>query len=583
MSKSINGSRLLIEALKQEGVDTVFGYPGGAVIPIFDVLFDEPNIRVILTRHEQAAVHAADGYARSTGRPGVCIVTSGPGATNTATGLATANFDSVPLVCISGQVPRSMIGNDAFQEADTVGITRPITKHNYLVTVREELGAILKKTFYIATSGRPGPVVVDIPKDILNAEGSADYPETITIRGYHPNTRGHHLQIRKAADALIKAQRPLFFVGGGMHISEATEIFTVIQAQTGIPVVSSLMGLGILPSSGDSFLGMIGMHGTYAANMAVQHCDVMFAVGVRFDDRATGELAKFAPEAEIIHVDIDPAAISRNVHVHIPVVGDAKDVFQKLKPLLPAQQLDIALWQEQVGAWKKEHPVTLATGGNRLNPREIIERINTVFPNAIVTSEVGQNQMWAALFYAFKRPRTWLTSGGLGTMGYGFPAALGAQVGNPGSRVIDIAGDGSIQMNIQELATAVIEELPVIVAIFNNGYLGMVRQWQEMFYERRYSSTCLVRNKSCPQTCTFPKDDCPRYTPDFLLLAQAYGAEGLRAGTLAEVDAALETAKGITDRPIVIDFLVEREANVWPMVPAGAGLGEMILEGGVTP
>jgi acetolactate synthase I/II/III large subunit len=583
MSNGINGAELLIKALKQEGVDTVFGYPGGAVIPIFDVLFDEPDIRVILTRHEQAAVHAADGYARSTGRPGVCIVTSGPGATNTATGIATANFDSVPLVCISGQVPRSMIGNDAFQEADTVGITRPITKHNYLITDREEMGSILKKTFYIATSGRPGPVVVDIPKDILNAVGSADYPESITIRGYHPNTRGHLLQIRKAAEALKEAQRPLFFIGGGMHISEATEIFREVQSQTHIPVVSSLMGLGILPRSNESFLGMIGMHGTYAANMAVQHCDVMFAVGVRFDDRATGELAKFAPEARIIHVDIDPAAIARNVDVHIPVVGDARDALVKLKPLLPEKALGVDDWREQISAWQKNYPVTLSTNGNRLNPREVIERINTVFPDAIVTSEVGQNQMWAALFYAFKRPRTWLTSGGLGTMGYGFPAALGAQAGNPGSRVIDIAGDGSIQMNIQELATAVIEELPVVIAIFNNGYLGMVRQWQEMFYDRRYSSTCLMRNKSCPQACTFPKDDCPRYTPDFLLLAQAYGAEGLRATTLDEVDNALETAAGITDRPIVIDFIVEREANVWPMVPPGAGIGDMILEGGVTP
>ncbi len=582
MSENINGSELIIKALKREGVDTVFGYPGGAVIPIFDVLFDERSIRVILTRHEQAAVHAADGYARSTGRPGVCIVTSGPGATNTATGIATANFDSVPLVCISGQVPRNMIGNDAFQEADTVGITRPITKHNYLITDRDELGEILKKTFYIATTGRPGPVVVDIPKDILNAIGPADYPETIAIRGYSPNTHGHLLQIRKAAEALKKASRPLFFIGGGMHISEAGDIFVEVQKRTGIPVVSSLMGLGILKSTEKSFLGMIGMHGTYAANMAAQHCDAMFAVGVRFDDRATGELAKFAPEAEIIHVDIEPSAIARNVHVHIPVEGDARDVLEKMKPLLPETGLRIAAWTELVGGWRRDHPVTLSTNGLRLNPREVIQRINVVFPDAIVTSEVGQNQMWAALFYEFKRPRTWLTSGGLGTMGYGFPAAIGAQAGNPGTRVIDIAGDGSIQMNIQELATAVIEELPVIIAIFNNGYLGMVRQWEEMFYERRYSSTCLVRNKSCPAACPFPRDDCPRYTPDFLLLAKAYGAEGLRATTIEEAERALETAAGITDRPIVIDFLIEREANVWPMVPPGAGLGEMILEGGAT-
>ena len=581
MAEGISGSKLIIESLKREGVDTIFGYPGGAVIPIFDVLFDEPSIRVILTRHEQAAVHAADGYARSTGRPGVCIVTSGPGATNTATGIATANFDSVPLVCIAGQVPRSMIGNDAFQEADTVGITRPITKHNYLVTEREELGPILKKSFYIARSGRPGPVVIDIPKDILTADGPSDNSEGVKIRGYNPNTRGHSLQIRKAADALLQAKKPLFFIGGGMHIAGAAAVFGEILRKTGIPVVSSLMGLGIVESASEDFLGMIGMHGTYAANTAVTNCDLLFAIGVRFDDRATGDLQKFAPRAMVIHVDIDPAAISRNVKVDIPIVGDALHVIDELKSMLMDSVPGIEEWKKQVCEWKRRHPVGLTTGGDRLNPRDIVDLINRLFPEAIVTSEVGQNQMWAALFYNFTRPRTWLTSGGLGTMGYGFPAAIGAQAGNPGTRVIDIAGDGSIQMNIQELATAVIEELPVIVAVLNNGYLGMVRQWQELFYERRYSSTCLVRHKSCPPQCTFPKDDCPKYTPDFVLLAEAFGAEGIRATTIEEAEAALRRAAEITDRPIVIDFLVEREANVWPMVPPGAGIGEMILEGGV--
>ena len=581
MIDQISGSKLIIEALKQEGVDTIFGYPGGAVIPIFDVLFDEPSITVILTRHEQGAVHAADGYARSTGRPGVCIVTSGPGATNTTTGLATANFDSVPLVCISGQVPRNMIGNDAFQEADTVGITRPVTKHNYLVTQRDELGELLKRSFFLATSGRPGPVVIDIPKDILTAEGSSEYPESITIRGYNPNTQGHSLQIRKAADALCNAEKPLFFIGGGMHIAGAAEIFSRIQSLTKIPVVSSLMGLGIMPADNQDFLGMIGMHGTYAANTAIMNCDVLCAIGVRFDDRATGDLEKFATGARIIHIDIDPAAIARNVPVQIPIVGDARHVLETMHSHLSDTRIDA--WLGQVRDWKTTYPVTLSTEGDRLNPREIIEMINELFPDAIIASEVGQNQMWAAQFYRFIKPRTWLTSGGLGTMGYGFPAAIGAQVGNPDRRVIDIAGDGSIQMNIQELATAVIEELPVIIAVLNNGYLGMVRQWQEMFFERRYSSTCLVRRKNCPPGCTFPKGDCPRYTPDFVQLAKAYGAEGLRAETLDEAKAALERARDITDRPILIDFLIEREANVWPMVPPGAGLSDMILEGGIKP
>ena len=581
MGDQISGSKLVIEALKHEGVDTIFAYPGGAVIPIFDVLFDEPSINVILTRHEQGAVHAADGYARSTGKPGVCVVTSGPGATNTTTGLATANFDSVPLVCISGQVPRNMIGNDAFQEADTVGITRPVTKHNYLVTERGELGELLKKSFFLATSGRPGPVVIDIPKDILTAEGTADYPDSITIRGYNPNTRGHSLQIRKAGEVLCGAKKPLFFIGGGMHIADAASVFGQVQAKTGIPVVSSLMGLGILPSNHEDFLGMIGMHGTYAANTAIMNCDVLFAVGVRFDDRATGDLEKFAPGAQIIHVDIEPAAIARNVPVQVPIVGDARFVLETLFAHLTEVRIDG--WREQVKEWKTRYPVTLSTAGDRLDPREVIGLINELFPDAIVASEVGQNQMWAALFYQFSQPRTWLTSGGLGTMGYGFPAALGAQVGNPHRRVIDIAGDGSIQMNIQELATAVIEELPVIIAVLNNGYLGMVRQWQELFFNRRYSSTCLVRHKTCPPDCTFPKDDCPRYTPDFVQLAKAYGAEGFRASTLEEAEAALRSAKEISDRPIMIDFLVEREANVWPMVPAGAGLSDMILEGGVKP
>ena len=580
MSNTISGSRLVVEALKQEGVDTIFGYPGGVVIPLFDALYDEPAIRIVLTRHEQGAVHAADGYARSSGKPGVCIVTSGPGATNTTTGLATANFDSVPLICISGQVPSSMIGNDAFQEADTVGITRPVTKHNYLIISRAELGRTIKEAFYIATSGRPGPVVIDIPKDVFIAEGDVIYPDSVSIRGYNPTTSGHAPQIKRAADALLQAKKPLFFIGGGLHISDGTDIFRDIQKKTGIPVVSSLMGIGCIPSNHQDYLGMIGMHGTFAANNAVMETDLLFSIGVRFDDRATGELSKFAPHATIVHIDIDPAAIARNVRVDVPIVGDARLVLEEMAR--HAHATEIGQWKQRVSEWKRQHPPEIITSGSRLNPQEIVNLISEAFPDAIVSSEVGQNQMWAALFYSFKNPRTWLTSGGLGTMGYGFPAAIGAQIAFPEKRVVDIAGDGSIQMNIQELATAVAERLPVIIAVLNNGYLGMVRQWQELFFKRRYSASCLARNSSCPVVCSEPGEQCPVYSPDFVALAKAYGAEGFRASTLNEAKEALKKAKSITDRPILIDFLIPREANVWPIVPPGAGLGEMILQEGAT-
>ncbi len=570
-----NGAELVVEALKKEGVDTIFAYPGGAVIPIFDVLYSEPEIRVVLTRHEQAAVHAADGYSRSTGKTGICLVTSGPGATNTITGLATANFDSVPIVCISGQVPRNMIGNDAFQEADTVGLTRPVTKHNYLVTDRNELGRIMKEAFFIAGSGRPGPVLVDIPKDIFTAEAGDEYPEEIYIRGFNPVYKGHERQIKKAADALNKAGKPLMFIGGGLHISGAADIFKKIISKIDVPVVSSLMGYGILPKSEKNFLGMIGMHGTYPANMSVMDCDLLFAVGVRFDDRATGDLSKFAPNARIIHIDIDPAAIARNVPVEIPIVGDAKMILTELYPHVKKNNLEN--WHSQIDLWKNEHPLNSGPKGELLSPENIVDLISKIYPDAIIATEVGQNQMWAALFYQFKTPRSWLTSGGLGTMGYGFPAAVGAQIGNPGKRVIDIAGDGSIQMNIQELATAVQERIPVIIAILNNGYLGMVRQWQEMFHDKRYSSTCLRTGHKCDPDCRGTEKNCPVYSPDFIKLADAYGAAGIRAATLEEAEAALIEASKIRDRPIILDFIIEREANVWPMVPAGAGLDEMLF------
>ena len=571
-----SGADLVIEALKVEGVEVIFGFPGGVVIPIFDKLYAEPSLRVVLTRHEQGAVHAADGYARSTGRVGVCLVTSGPGATNTVTGLATANFDSVPLVVITGQVSRNMIGNDAFQEADIVGISRSVTKHNYLVTDRRDLGRILREAFHIAASGRPGPVLVDIPKDVLLESSDAPLPEGVSIRGYNPTMKGHPLQIRKAAETLAKAKRPLFYIGGGLASSGGVPVFRRIVERTGVPVISSLMGIGAFPTDHPLFLGMLGMHGTWAANTAVQNCDLLFAIGARFDDRATGEIATFAPGARVIHIDIDPSSISRNVAVEVPVVGDVRMVLEEMEPSVRAT--DVAAWAAQTAEWKRTHPLAESPDDGRLSPTRVIRALCAAFPEAIYTTEVGQNQMWAALYGTFREPRRFLTSGGLGTMGYGFPAAIGAQLGNPGRRVIDIAGDGSIQMNIQELATAVQEGLPVIVAILNNGYLGMVRQWQELFFDRRYSSVCLMRNGRCPRGCASPGDQCPPYIPDFVKLAEAYGAVGVRVTAEREVEPALARAAKVTDRPVFIDFLVSREANVWPIVPAGKGIDQMLMD-----
>lgn len=573
------GAELVIESLRREGVDTVFAYPGGAVIPVFDVLFDADDINVVLTRHEQAAVHAADAYARTTGKTGVCIVTSGPGATNTITGLATANFDSVPLVCISGQVPRHMIGNDAFQEADTVGITRPVTKHNYIVTEREKLGKCLKAAFHIASTGRPGPVVVDVPKDIFFQQLDEEYPTEITLKGYTSPSKGHKGQVKRAVTAVNKAVKPLFFAGGGINVGDASEIFRKLVKKTGIPVVTSLMGIGALETESPLNLGMIGMHGTYAANLAVSECDLLFGIGVRFDDRATMDLAKFAPNAEIIHLDIDPAAIARNVPVEVPIVGDAQMVMEELLPLL--EEKERPEWHKTVSAWKKEACCINAYEGfdakdpetDNLMPYEVITAVNKVFPDAVVTTEVGQNQMWTALYWDFKEPRTLVTSGGLGTMGYGFPAAVGAAIACKDRRVVAIAGDGSIQMNIQELATAVKSKLPIIIVILNNGFLGMVRQWQQMFNGGRYSSTHLNDRL----TTAGEEKVSMEGSPDFVKLADAYGAEGVRVYNSEDLAAALEKAAGLTDVPIIIDCIIEPEANVWPMVSPGAGLSDMVF------
>ena len=551
----MKGAKLLIDCLEKEGVEVIFGYPGGAVIDIFDELQKSKKIRFILTRHEQGAAHAADGYARSTGKAGVCLATSGPGATNLVTGIATAYMDSIPMVAFTGQVPTSMIGNDAFQEADIVGITRPITKHNYLITDVRELPRIVKEAFYLASSGRPGPVLIDLPKDVQKGETRETYPRSVEIRGYKPNYAGHPRQIKKLAGAIAKSSRPLLYVGGGAIASNAAPEIRALVKKTGMPVTTTLMALGIFPGNDPLSLGMPGMHGTQYANYAIDACDLLISVGARFDDRITGKLDEFAAEATVAHIDIDPTSVSKNIGVDIPVVGDVKAVLKELNKMV--SRPSISAWKKQIAAWKKEYPLSYADDDN-LRPQYVIEEIDKLTGgDAIISTEVGQNQMWAAQFFLYREPRTLLTSGGLGTMGYGFPAAIGAQVGNPGRLVFDIAGDGSIQMNIQELATAVHNRLPVKIIILNNGYLGMVRQWQELFYERRYSGTVLEGN------------------PDFVKLAEAYGAMGMRITEKKKVRAALKKAIAYPG-PAVLDFVVEPEENVWPMVPAGAGIKQMI-------
>ncbi len=556
-----SGAQIFVEALQKEGVDVVFGFPGGAVLDIYDQLFDS-KIKHVLTRHEQGAIHAADAYARASGKTGVCLVTSGPGATNTVTGIATAYMDSIPVVVFTGQVPTPMIGNDAFQEADIVGITRPITKHNYLVKDIDELPRILKEAFYIANTGRPGPVLVDLPKDIVASKTNAPYPGKISMRSYNPTYKAHTGQIQEAAKAIVQAQNPVIYAGGGVIISGAHKELMKLAETTQIPVTMTLLGLGGFPSAHELSLGMLGMHGTYYANMAISHTDLIIAIGARFDDRVTGKIDEFAPNAKIIHFDIDPSAISKNVKVDIPIVGDAKDALQKLLAELKkikVYKTRTQKWLTQIESWKSKHPLKYRPSKNKIKPQFVVEEICRLTKGeAIITTEVGQNQMWAAQFYQYKHPRSFLSSGGLGTMGYGFPAALGAQMAFPERLVFDIAGDGSIQMNIQELTTAVQYRLPVKIAILNNTFLGMVRQWQQLFYDHRYSFTCL---------------NC---APDFVKLAEAYGAVGLRAEKPQDVAAVLEEAIA-TPRPVVMDFVVDPEENVAPMVPAGKSLKDMIL------
>ena len=573
--KKISGNRLLVKALKEEGVEVLFGYPGATIIDIGDELFKQDEIKVILPRHEQALVHEADAYARSTGKVGVCLVTSGPGATNIVTGIATANYDSVPLVCFTGQVPRYLIGNDAFQEADIVGITRSICKWGITVQNREDLGRIIKEAFYIARTGRPGPVIVDLPKDVMAELGSADYPETVNMRGYKPNTSVHMGQLKRALDMLEKAKKPLFLAGGGVNIAKANDNFKKIVELTKVPVVTTIMGRGSIPTNHPLFIGNLGMHGAYAANMAVSECDLLFSIGTRFNDRITGKLHAFAPKAKIVHIDIDTGSISRNVHVDVPIVADALEATEKI--LEYVNELDTEKWLSKIDTWKAEHPLTMKESG-KLTPQKIIQTINETFDEAIVVTDVGQHQMFTTQYLELTERKKLLTSGGLGTMGYGFPGAVGAKIGNTDTPVIMISGDGGMQMNIQEFATAVLQELPIILCVFNNSYLGMVRQWQKLFYGKRYSMTCLRSGKACEGKCGVEGCECPPYTPDFVKLAESYGAKGLRVFKPEDVLNAFEEAKKNTKTPTLIEFIIDPEDLVYPMVKPGGALEELIMD-----
>ena len=563
----LSGGEILIQFLKDEGVEFVFGYPGGAVLHIYDALFQQEDVKHILVRHEQGATHAADGYARATGKPGVVLVTSGPGATNAVTGIATAHLDSIPMVIITGQVSTPLIGSDAFQEVDAVGITRPCVKHNFLVKDVKDLATTLKKAFYVATTGRPGPVVVDIPKDVTDPGIKIDYayPETVAMRSYNPTIKGHPGQIKKAAELILAAKRPMIYSGGGVVLSGASEELTGFVRTLGYPITSTLMGLGAYPSTDSQFVGMLGMHGTYEANMGMHECDVLIAIGARFDDRVTGDTRKFCPNAKIIHIDIDPSSISKNIRVDVPIVGDIKDVindmtavFKELKTKPDSNAL--ASWWKQLELWRSKQCLKYDRNSDLIKPQYVIEKLYEVTGgDAFVTSDVGQHQMFAAQFYKFDKPNRWINSGGLGTMGFGLPAAIGAQLGNPGADVACVTGEASIQMCIQELSTALQYRTPVKVINLNNRYMGMVRQWQEFFYDSRYSQSYMDT------------------LPDFLKLAESYGHVGMRIEKPADVEGALREAFAMKDRTVFMDFITDRTENVYPMIVAGKGHNEMHL------
>lgn len=572
----ITGAELLVKALQKEKVEVLFAYPGGQAIDLFDAVYGQEGIDVILPRHEQGLIHAADGYARSTGKVGVCLVTSGPGATNLVTGIATANYDSVPLVCFTGQVPTNLMGNNAFQEVDIVSITRSITKYAITVRERKDLAAIIKKAFIIASTGKPGVVVVDLPKDIQQAYGSDEYAAQIDLGSDQPDVSMNMEQLNIILEKVKKSQQPIFLIGGGVNIAGANKEMTQLAEKTGIPVITTMMGKGGIPTDHDLYIGNLGIHGSYAANAAISQCDLLFAIGTRFSDRIIGKVSEFAKYAEIIHLDIDPTSISRDVVPHVSVAADAKTAILAL--LEHAEKSSVAPWVGQIKTWQQTFPLSMK--GAHMTPQRIIEKINERVEQAIIVTDVGQNQLWATQFLALNEHKQMLTSGGLGTMGYGFPAAIGAKIGNPDKDVIVISGDGGMQMNIQEMATAVVYELPIIICIFNNGYLGNVRQWQEMFFHQRYASTCTRYRKSCPPLCNTSNRDCPEYTPDFIRLAESYGAKGIRVEQTADIAPALGRAKENTKTPTIIEFIIGREENVLPIVRPGSPLSEMIMESG---
>jgi len=570
----MKGTSLFVKALINEGVEKVFGYPGSYVIDIFDELYQQNQIELISPRHEQALVHEADGYARSTKKVGVCLVTSGPGATNLVTGIATANYDSVPLVCFTGQVPTNLIGNDAFQEVDIIGITRGICKYGVSVRERKDLGRIIKEAFYIARTGKPGPVVVDLPKDIMLEMGDDTYPASVNIRGYKPNTGVHMGQLKKAMDLLYKAEKPLFLAGGGIEIAGAGTEFKKLAQILNIPVITTIMGKGTLPSDHPLYIGNIGMHGSYAANMAISECDLLFSIGTRFNDRITGKISEFATNAKIIHIDIDPASISRNIIVDIPIVADAGLAIEKM--MEKAEPCHTKQWLALIEEYKKSDKDI--NSDKDILPIKIIKQINESFDQAIIVTDVGQHQMWTMQNLKMNDQKMLLTSGGLGTMGYGFPAAIGAKLGNPNKTVICITGDGGFQMNMQEMATAMAQELTIIICVMNNGYLGMVRQWQELFYEQRYAGTCMKYRKSCSKNCMNKTKECPPYLPDFMKFAESYGAMGIRVTKEAEIKSAFEQAAQNKTTPTIIEFIIDSNELVLPMVKSGCSLRNMITD-----
>jgi len=565
MIVELTGADIFVHCLKDEGVEYLFGYPGGAVLHIYDALYRQEDIKHIMVRHEQAATHAADGYARSTGKPGVVLVTSGPGATNAVTGIATAYMDSIPMIVITGQVPTSLIGNDAFQEVDSVGITRPCVKHNFLVKDVKDLAETIKKAFYVATTGRPGPVVVDIPKDVTALKAEYHYPREVHMRSYNPVVKGHPGQVKRAVDMLLAARRPMIYSGGGVVLDNASAELIKFTRLLNFPITQTLMGLGAYPASDRQFLGMLGMHGTYEANLGMHNCDVLIAIGARFDDRVTGNVDKFCPTAKIIHIDVDPASISKNVKVDVPIVGAVGNVLKEMLKLLKADKRSpdkdaLAEWWKQVEEWRALDCLKFKTDGKFIKPQAVVKALYEVTKGeAFITSDVGQHQMWAAQYYGFDKPRRWINSGGLGTMGFGLPAAMGVQLAHPDATVACITGEGSIQMCIQELSTIRQYGLPIKVICLNNGYLGMVRQWQEFFYDGRYAMSYMES------------------LPDFVKLAESYGHVGIQVKNPNDIEGALREAMKIRDRAVFLDFLTDPEENVYPMIPAGAGQNEMIL------